>query len=160
MHIWSQKNKNPTRLAVVDAETNEVVSIKHLDGKVPHKTLGYYLSPSGCQEALYDVLMHFSRKWAKSVSNSTLTPNEIILSYHTVLLPQLTYRLAASSLSFAQCEKIMKVIYPVLIHAHGFPTSFPRDLVAAPYCYGGLNLKHLYDLQGAENIKFLSLQIK
>ena len=72
----------------------------------------------------------------------------------------MTYRLAASSLSFLQCDTIMKMIYPILLNAHGLPKSFPRDMAAAPFLYGGLNLPHLYDLQGRENIKFLSLHIK
>lgn len=54
----------------------------------------------------------------------------------------------------------MKVIFPILINAYGFPISFPRDLATAPYMYGGLNIIHLYDLQGRENIKFLTLHIK
>ena len=37
------KKQRPTSLFVVDAETEEIVSIKHLDND-PHKTLGYYFS--------------------------------------------------------------------------------------------------------------------
>ena len=155
-----RKHENPTGLMVVDSETNEVVSIKHLDVTVPHKTLGYYLSPDGCQEALYDILFYFASKWASSIKNSSLRPNEIILSYYSVLIPQITYRLAAASLSFQQCDKIMEIIYPVLLNAHGLPISFPRDIAAAPFMYGGLNIVHLYDMQGKENIKFLTLHIK
>lgn len=154
------KQDLPTALLVVDAESNEAVSIKHLDVSDPHKTLGYYLSPAGCQEALYDVLYHFASKWASSVHGSHLTPNEINLSYHTVLLPQLTYRLAASSLSYIQCDNIMKIIYPRLLNTHGLPRSFPRHIASAPYTCVGLNIIHLYDLQGRENIKFLTLHTK
>lgn len=38
--MFSKKDL-PTSLLVVDAETHEVVSIKHLDVNDPHKTLGY-----------------------------------------------------------------------------------------------------------------------
>lgn len=33
-------------------------------------------------------------------------------------------------------------------------------MTAAPFLYGGLIIPHLYDLQGRENIKFLSLHVK
>ena len=56
------KKQRPTSLFVVDAESDEIVSITHLDYSDPYKTLGYYLSPAGCQEALYDVLYHFASK--------------------------------------------------------------------------------------------------
>ena len=113
-----KKSENPPNLMVVDADTKDVVSTKHLDATIPHETLGYYLSPSGCQEALLDVLIHFATKWASSVKSSSLSPHEIILSYHTVLIPQMTYRLAASSLTYPQCDKVMKIIYPVLVNTY------------------------------------------
>ena len=54
----------------------------------------------------------------------------------------------------------MKITLRILLNAHGFPTSFPRDLAAAPFTYGGLNIVHSHDLQGRENIKFLTLHVK
>lgn len=54
----------------------------------------------------------------------------------------------------------MKMIYLILINAHGLPKSSPRDIAVTPFMYGQLNIVHLYDLQGQENIKFLTLHIK
>ena len=54
----------------------------------------------------------------------------------------------------------MKIKSPIILNAHGLPKSFPRDITAAPFMYGGLNIVHIYDLQGRGNIKFLTLLIK
>ena len=83
-----------------------------------------------------------------------------ILSYHAVLAPQVAYRLVGASFSYDECDELMKIIFPILINAHGFHRSFSRAMVTAPYTYAGLNITHLYDIQGQCKLRFFMLHMK
>ena len=98
--------------------------------------------------------------WCAHIRTSKLFPNKIILSYFTVLVPQVTYRLAAASFTYAQCDDLMKKVFPILLNAYGFHRHFSRVMATAPFHYGGLNITHFYDIQGKQKIKFLTMHLK
>ena len=147
-------------LPVVTGIDNEPVILDQLDPNVPRRTSGCFICPTGNQKETLKQIMEYATHWAKSISTSTLNPDEVKLSYHTVLLPQTTYRLAASYLSPEQCETIMQVIYSPIINAYGFQRNIAKIIVHSPEQYAGMAIHHIYDLQGHEKIKFLLMHVR
>lgn len=151
---------HPSTLSILEPIDGKPVLIKQYDPNRTHKNLGYLLAPSGCQLDMFEKIFKCVQDWSAKVENSILWPNEIILSYDTVLTPQVRYRLAATSLTFEQCNFMMKFIYPILLHAASLPSTFPRCIAAAPSLYTGLGWEHFYDIQGKEKLKFFMLHMK
>ena len=98
--------------------------------------------------------------WVAHVTSSSLFPHEKILSYHTVLVPQVAYRMVGTSFSYEECEALIRRIYPIMINAHGSHKSFSRAMAKAPYMHTRLNITNFYDLQGQYKLKFLMLHMK
>ena len=143
--IYSKQDR-PCNIIVRDPLSGKMVPIQQLDPSTPHKNLGYLLVPDGDQTAMFELILGHVQDWQSKVSNSILWPNEVVRSYKTVLVPQVRYRLAATSLSYEQCDFMMKLIYPELLHASHLPSTFPRAIASAPSTYAGLGWDHFYDL--------------
>ena len=129
-------------------------------GSDPWRSLGYFINPTGTQDELFKCAQAYVTEWCSRIRTSKLFPNEIILSYFTVLVPQVTYRLAASSFTYEQCDSLMRRIYPILLNAYGFHRHFSRVMASAPFRYGGLNITHFYDIQGQQKVKFFAMHLK
>ena len=158
-HMFS-KDQLPSEMLIQSALDSAMVNIEHICAFAPHETLGYIITPSGKNDELFKIIQGHVNDWVSSVQSSKLFPHEKILSYHTVLVPQVTYRLVGASMSYEQCDELMKQIYPIMINAHGFHKGFSRAMAAAPYTYAGLNIKHFYDLQGQYKLKIFMLHMK
>ena len=87
--------------------------------------------------------MTYATHWAKSIPTSTLNPEEVKHSYHTLLLPQITYRLSARDISLEQCETIMQVIYSPIINAYGFQRNIVKTIVHSPEQYAGMAIHYI-----------------
>ena len=155
--IPMDRNQHDLKVHMIDSET--LVTIDQLDPNDPHKNLGCHLSPTGNQHQTYKQLLEASTAWANSVLGSALTPQDIVQSYHCNLLPGIIYRLAAASLSPTQCDLIMKPIFTPLLNVYGVPRTISRTLVHVSPQYAGMSLKHIYDLNGIEKLKFLMLHL-
>lgn len=158
-HMYS-KDQYPSELSILDPIDGKYVSIEQYDPTRTHKNLGYLLAPTGCQYDMFDMIFKCVKEWCDKVEHSSLWQHEIILSYDSVLTPQVRYRLAATSLTFDQCNFMMKFIYPILLHAANLPSAFPRCIAAAPSLYAGLQWEHFYDIQGKEKLNFFMLHMK
>lgn len=157
--IWSLIN-NIQQLPVATDHGNAEVSLGQLDPNDPWKTLGCFICPTGNQKEIIKQLLHYATHWEKSVNQSTLSPDEVKYSYHTVLLPQITHRLAASYLTPKQCETIMQVISNPITHAQGFLKNIAKIIIHSPPQYAGMVIHHIYDLQGHEKIKFMMVHTR
>ena len=158
-HMFT-KDELPTSLTINSAIDGVPVEIDQLDVNDPWRSLGYFINPTGCQSELYKCVKNYVVERCTRIATSKLFPNEIILSFFTVLVPQVTYRLAASSFSYEQCDSLMRMIYPILLNAYGFHRHFSRAMATAPFRYGGLNITHFYDIQGQQKLKFFSMHMK
>jgi len=158
-HLFS-KDDLPTSLLINSAIDGVPVEIEQLDVNDPWRSLGYFINPTGSQSQLFKCVEGYVDEWCNRIRTSKLFPNEIILSYFTVLVPQVTYRLAASSFTFEQCDKLMKKVYPIILNAYGFHRHFSRTMASAPFQYGGLNIQHFFDIQGQQKIKFFTMHLK
>lgn len=89
-------------------DSDKMVSIDQLDPNNPYKNLGCFLCPTNNQNLTYEQLFESVTAWVNSILGSSLTSHDIIHAYNVNLLPNLIYRLAASSLSPKQCDALMK----------------------------------------------------
>ena len=158
-HLFT-KDALPTELTIQSAIDGVPVEIEQLDINEKWRSLGYFINPTGSQARLLQCVRNYVDDWCSHIRSSKLFPNEIILSYFTVLVPQVTYRLAASSFTYEQCDALMKPIFPILLNAYGFHRHFSRIMATAPFQYGGLNITHFFDIQGKQKLKFLTMHLK
>ena len=158
-HMFT-KDELPTTLVINSAIDGVPVQIDQLDVNDPWRSLGYFINPTGTQDELFKCVQAYVTEWCSRIRTSKLFPNEIILSYFTVLVPQVTYRLAASSFTYEQCDSLMRRIYPILLNAYGFHRHFSRVMASAPFRYGGLNITHFYDIQGQQKVNFFAMHLK
>ena len=122
--------------------------------------MGYFVSPPGNQSETIKQLTKLAQRWVNRVQQSTLRDFEILLAYESVLLRQWAYRLPGSQLSYDECDKIMKIIMPILLHAIHTQRNMSRVLLQSDDVYCGMGFRHLYDLAAEEKMKFLKMHIK
>ena len=147
-------------LQVKDPNSNEMIEITQMDVDVAHKTLGCYVNPLGIEDAAYKQIYNFAKEWKQANASANLRDYEILQSYKANLLPKIMYRLSTYSFTFHQCEQIMKLIRPTLLHAMHLQEHFPKVVMEAGDQYMGLNIKHIYDLMGSEKMKFLLMHVR
>ena len=155
-----RKSEFESSLAVQNDFNSPVAFVKLLDFDVPHKTLGYFVSPSGNQNETVKQLSTLARNWVSRIQQSTLKDFEILLAYESVLLRQWAYRLPGSRLTFDECDSIMKIVRPTLLHAMHTQKNMSKTLLQAGDVYVGMGFRHLYDLAAEEKIKFLHMHLK
>ena len=125
-----------------------------------HKTLGYFVCPSGNQDDTVKQSSKSARNWVNRIQQSTLRDYEILLAYESVLLRQWAYRLPGSRLSCEQCDSIMKIVYLTLFHAMHTQKHLSRTFLQAGDTYVGMGFRHLYDLAAEEKFKFPKMHIR
>ena len=59
-----------------------------------------------------------------------------------------------------ECDEIMKIINPVLLHANYANEKYARSLLQANDQYGGMGVTHLYDIMGTEKLKFMFMHTR
>jgi len=167
-HIqWEFSNGNKRPIANNDRETLTLSQgdggrreIKKLGNYEEHKTLGCWVNPLGTQIQAYKQMYNFVNTWRGRMLHSGLSPKLIRQSYNTELLSQLKYRLSVYMFTEPQCEELMKIINPVILHSHFLNKNYPRSLMQANEQYGGLSIAHLYDVMGMEKSKFLLMHMR
>ena len=152
--------ENPGILQIRDPLTGQLSQIKRVEYNAARKSLGCFVSPSHNQIPQLEALKIIVLEWKQSMNHSSLTPQLIIQAYNTILKPQIVYRLSTTSLSFEQCDELMKLIRPILLNAHRTHKNFPKSILEAPSLYAGYNLTHFYDVQGHEKLKFFTYHMR
>jgi len=154
------KQQLPGDIEVFRNFGGEKVQIKRLDFDEAHRTLGYFVSPDGNNEAHYEFTSELVRKWKSRILSSRLTSFQIRKSYDSVLLRQIVYRLVATSFTYQQCNDLVKQISPILLHSAGMQEHFPRAIMEAGPEYVGFGWTHLYDLHGQEKLKIFTMHLR
>jgi len=92
------------------------------------------------------------RKWAENTRTAHLDHTAAWLNITTMLIQQIYYVLPATTLTPAQCERIMKPCLSEGLTAVGYIQTFPQAIIHTPYKYYGLNLTNMYTEQGIQHI--------
>ena len=137
-----KKSALPGDLFTKPSFTSSPIQVPRLDISQAHKTLGCFVTANGNQTPQLDHLLELSRHWASKSRSSGLSAKDILLSFYSRLLPQLSYRFSISNFSYDQCDTLMRTILPVLINAFHIQRHFPYTLATAPLRYAGLNIPH------------------
>ena len=152
------KRDNPGDLQIKNV-SGDPITITRLESNEARKTLGCFISPSFNQLPQLTALQKMAKSWTSRIVSSSLQNHLRIKAYHTILVPQMTYRLSTSSLSFEQCDSVMKILRPVILNSFGIQRNFPKSILEADPIYAGLAIKHLYDVQGYEKLKFFKYHL-
>ena len=147
-------------LTITNIITGNSHVIKRVDSHEARKTLGCFVSPSHNQKPQLEALKQIILAWKHSMTFSSLSNELILQAYETVLKPKIVYRLSTTSLSFDQCETLVKIIRPLILHAHRAHQTFPKVILEAPSIYAGFNFEHFYDTQGYEKLKFFKYHMQ
>ena len=139
-----RKEALPGELKTKPHFNSDPILIPRLEVNQAHKTLGCWVAADGSQTKQYQVFETLMSNWARKTRTSGLSHKDNLLSYHSRLLPQLSYRLVTTNFTFTQCNQLMKIIMPVLINAFHIQRHFSYDIAQAPPRYGGLNIQHLF----------------
>ena len=167
-HIdWEFKNGIPIpkephpddaiKLQQIDGFDREFKKMQNTD---EHKTLGCWVNPLGNNKKAFQQMESFMRNWVNRMKHSQLPAKLIRKSYDSELKSQLKYRLPIYMFTKQQCDELMKIVNPTLLHANYMNKNYPRSLLQAGDQYGGINLTHIYDLMGMEKSKFLLMHLR
>ena len=154
------KVQMPGEIDVFKNFEGEKVRIRRLEYDEAHRSLGYFVSPDGSSDAHFEFTKDLVHKWSSRVKSSRLNSSQILKSYETVLKRQLLYRSVATSFSHRQCDSLMKLINPILLHAANLNEHFPRSIMEAGEEYAGFNWAHLYDMHCQEKLQFLMMHLR
>jgi hypothetical protein len=118
-------------------------------------TLGAYLSPLGGQIKACKVLRSHSLVYATRIQSSTIQKEAALWSYLLYLLPKVLFPLMAMTFSDMQCAQIQAPALRAVLRKLHLNRNTARTIIHGPLLYGGMNLPHLYTLQGLYQLKFL-----
>ena len=154
------KEQNPGELIITNILTNELTTIKRVEATEARKTLVCLVTPTNEQSHQFQAVREKIIIWKQYVTFSSLSGPLILHAYETILKPQLTYRFATTSFSFQQCEDLVKLIRPIILHSHRTHKNFPKCILESSSLCAGYNFNHFYDLQGFEKLKFFTHHLR
>ena len=136
--------------------------LKGIEPPQGKETLGVFLGPDRNNTHAKAALENKAKQWRDRIRAGHLAPS---LSWHaantTILKSFLEYPLPVLTLSFDECNKIMKIVKQGLLNKARISTSMPNSALYGPKAEGGLQLDHLYITQGLMHLekfhKFTSL---
>jgi len=170
-HCYSVKWKHENGQKVPDLEGGErdieltqgdgvTRKIKLMKSDVEHKTLGCWVNPIGVNEKAKQQIRTMIKTWTNRMEHSYLKPKLVRKSYETELKMQIQYRMPIYKFSKADCDEMMKLINPTILHAHYANKNYARSLLEANDQYAGMKITHLYDVMGTEKLKFLFMHLR
>lgn len=106
-------------------------------------------------EKSVEVLRSYALDYASRLQSSTIQKEPAIWSYKLYLLPKLTFPLMALTLTEPQCHYIQSPALRALLPKLHLNRNMARSIINGPLIYDGMNLPHLYTIQGCDQLKFL-----
>ena len=151
---------SPAALHTQPTFSSPPVITPRLEYNTAHKTLGCLVTPNMNPLPQLTRLKQILSNWVRRVTASSLTPTDIQRSFFSVLLPKLTYPIGLICLDYEQCDKLMSIITPTLLHSAHFHKNFSRALTHAPPRYGGLRFPHLFYVHLQSKIKLFTFHYR
>ena len=149
---FARKEDMEANIHIRDRSGN-VTQIKGLEVDEAHTTLGVMQCPSGNMEPTMKALKKKTSLWASQMKAGHLKKAEMWLSLTSTIWKSLMYPLNATTLSKKQCEEIMAPVMTVGLNGLGINRYLPRTLVHGTTEKQGLELPHLYTLQGIAHLE-------
>ena len=144
--------ETPFEISVLDHKGQRVVLDK-LGPDDTKETLGTYVAPSGTMEDQVENMVAASKKWADQIRAGKLNKTNAWLALKTTIWKTLEYPLPALTLTYDQCETIMRPALRAGLNASGMCAIFPQALVFGTEKHQGLGLHHLYTIMCIAHIE-------
>jgi hypothetical protein len=150
----------PGKMELTSGYSSTTTTVPRIEPSDSFRTLGVYISPSGSQLKQIKVLRQHSEQYYINVSTSTLTSDEVYLSYMLYLRSRLIYPLPCSSLTQKQCKHVQAPALAALTSKMHMNRHTSHHIIFGDYRYGGLGLPDLYTDQGYGQLKLLVGHLK
>ena len=159
-HRHALNHEYPGELRLREVFGGPLKTVRRLQPFEAHRTLGNYIVINGRQDAQVRFLTKQVQGWVNKIKLSSLSKSNRLLAYFGYLIPSLAYRLATSSLTFKQCKKLQSKIDPILLHSYGLQRNTPKIVLFSTSAQAGLNISHLYHIQGLEKLKLFLMHAR
>jgi hypothetical protein len=136
----------------MDGATKE---IPQLTSETSQKLLGVMRNPIGNQQDEVTRLRQKSDLLATQINLNALSAIEAKMAYDSFYIPAMRYSLAITSINQMDFESVQRQATSAILAAMGFNRHMPREVVFCSTLYQGLNLRHLYDIQGMESTRLI-----
>jgi hypothetical protein len=145
---WSYASINscPSQINVKDWNGNLQV-LERLDIDVARRSLGVYIALNGQWNTQVSMLREKSVEWAGRMKASTLSPYLAMLAYSTRIHKKLSYLLAVTCLTEAQCKIIQSPALGLALTKAKIGRDFPNACVFGQEHHHGLGILSLYATQ-------------
>ena len=125
-----------------------------------HKTLGCHIAVDMNQKGQIRTLKKKIQEWCKKMHTSYLNETDMKYAYNGYVKMAIKYILSTTNMTYAQCDKLMKLVEPILLHSYRFQRNCSRTVLYMPIKYGGMGITHMYHLQGQEKLRFMLMHIR
>jgi len=122
--------------------------LERLDPHEAKETLGVWLAPSGNATDQVKQMRKLTEEWADHLRTGKLKRHEAWLALTTTIWKTLEYPLNALTLSKEECDYIMAPAIKSGLNGAGICRHLPKALRHGPTSHQGLELPHIYTLQG------------
>ena len=140
--------------SVMDKDNNQQCLQRH-EAHTDKETLGVFLAPDGNNNAAKLELEKKAKTWRDNIKAGHLTPTLAWHAANTTIMKSLEYPLPALTLTYDECNKIMKIVKQGLLNSLRVSVSIPSASLYGPKSEGRLQLNHLYHTQGLMQIEKL-----
>jgi hypothetical protein len=154
---YARLDETPGNITIRDIPGTARVELERLDVHEARETLGVFIAMNGNQEAQTQELWEKSTAWADKVRSGRFSPAEAWFSIQFCIMKSLEYPLMATSLSKAQCNRIMQPIRAAALPALGINRHLTMVVAHGPKRYQGVGIPDLWTVQGILKL-WLALQ--
>ena len=133
----------------------EQVAVNRIEPSKALETLGVFLAPDGNNNDQVAAMVTKSKKTAHVMNTTKLSRPMTQRILSAVADKQLTYPLAATTLTRRQCDDIYRPIRQAGLRGLGYSTKLPVVITHAPIGLGGLGFTDLWSKQLATRIQHL-----
>ena len=121
----------------------------------PEVTLGVHVCANGSNSGTIEHLSKESTTWVSQIKASFLYRWETSLALMTTLARIWACPLLVTTMTEDECEKILRPVYKEILPKTGVNKHIPRVYRFAPKALGGIEMSHLYWMQGISHVEGL-----
>ena len=141
-------------------DEGEMEEDKRIEYNSLEVTLGVHLAVNGSNQGTINHLANETTDWINHIKSSWLYRWETALALVTTLARTWTYPLQATTMNEKECEGIMKPVYKELLSKMGANKHLPRVYRFVPCSLGGIEMPHIFRLQGTAYLESFLFHMK
>lgn len=151
--VLETQETSPASFHMTSGGQQETTLIPRIEPTTSFRTLGVYLTPTGSSKGSMITLQEGAIQYAATITGTHLSRQEALTSYVQYILPKLRYQPPLLALTKAECQKLMTILLRALLPKMHVNRNTARSIIHGPFDYGGLEIPHIYTLQGADKLQ-------